>query len=82
MVQFKTIFVILSRGQPMNDYTTQKALFDILNVLHQSRKHWSIGAGWEIAESLEMVIADHTKADLQKANFISLSSNTNVINIF
>jgi hypothetical protein len=73
MVQFKTIFVILSGGQPMSDYTAQKALFDSLNVPNQPRKHWSLGDGWEIAEGLEMVVADRTKADLQNARFISLS---------
>jgi hypothetical protein len=57
----------------MSDYTAQKALFDVLNVPNQPRKHWSIGAGREIAESLEMVIANCTKANLQKANFVSLS---------
>ena len=68
MVQFKTIFVILSGGWPMNNYTTQKALFDSLNDPNQPIKHWSIGTGWEIAEGLEMVVVD-----LQKAKSISLS---------
>jgi hypothetical protein len=65
MVQFKTIFVILSGGRPMNDYTTQISLFDSLNVPNQPRKPRSLGIGWEIAKGLDMVIADHTRADLQ-----------------
>jgi hypothetical protein len=62
-MHFKTIFVILSEWRPMSNYTAQKALFDSLNVSNQPRKHWSIGIGWEIAEGLEMVIADCTRAD-------------------
>ena len=65
IVQFKTIFVILSGGRPMNGYTTQTALFDSLNVPNQPRKHWLLSIGWEIAKGLDMVIADCTKADLQ-----------------
>jgi hypothetical protein len=75
MVQFKTIFVILSEMLPMSYYTTQKALFDSFNVPNQPRKHWSIGTGLEIAKDLEMVIVDRIRTDLQKARFVSLSCN-------
>jgi hypothetical protein len=57
----------------MSDYTAQKALFDVMNVFNQPRKHWSIGVGWKITESLEMVIGDRTRVNLQKANLVSLS---------
>jgi hypothetical protein len=50
----------------MSDYTAQKALFDVMNVFNQPRKHWSIGVGWKITESLEMVIGDRTRVNLQK----------------
>jgi hypothetical protein len=42
-------------------------------VPNQPKKHWLIGVGWKIAKSLEMVIVDRTRVDLQKANFIHLS---------
>jgi hypothetical protein len=66
MVQFKTIFVILSGRRSMSDYTAQKALFDSLNVPNQPRKHWLLGVGWEIAKGLEVVIANRTRANLQR----------------
>jgi hypothetical protein len=73
MVQFKIVFVIFLRGRPMSDYIAQKALFNSLNVLNQPRKHWSLSIGWKIAKSLEMVIINHIRDDLQKASFVSLS---------
>jgi hypothetical protein len=45
MVQFRTMFHLLTLGHPMRDYTTCQDLYNALNVPHQPRKHWSEPVG-------------------------------------
>jgi hypothetical protein len=73
MVQFRTMFHLLTLGRPMCNYTACQDLYNALNVLHQPRKHWSEPAGWEIAHVLVHVVCDKIKEALAKANYIAIS---------
>jgi hypothetical protein len=73
MVQFRTMFHLLTLGRPMHDYTTCQDLYNALNVPHQPRKHWFEQVGWEIVHALALVVCDKIKEALAKANYIAIS---------
>ena len=73
MVQFCTMFYLLTLSHPMRDYTTCQDLYNTLNVPHQPRKHWSELVGWEIAHALAHVVYYKIKEALTKANYIAIS---------
>jgi hypothetical protein len=75
LVQMKLLLHLLMQGRPMTDYVSAEKLFADLNVPHMPRKHWSEGAGWQMADAMARVVSDKTRADLAKANYISASAD-------
>ena len=73
MVQFCTMFHLLTLGQPMRDYIASQDLYNALNMLHQPCKHWSEPAGREIVHALVHVISSKIKEALTKAKYIAIS---------
>lgn len=52
----------------MTDYISAEKLFADLNVPHMPRKHWSEGAGWQMADAMARVVSDRTWAGWQMAD--------------
>jgi hypothetical protein len=46
-----------------------------LQVFDCPKRHWSMGASWEMADSIAHVIYDHTKAVVGEAKVFSLLAN-------
>jgi hypothetical protein len=52
LVQFQIVFWLLEHGRPMNDYEAIQELMAQLEVSECPQCHWSVGAGWEMAEAI------------------------------
>jgi hypothetical protein len=75
LVQFRLLFWILSQGRPMSDFEDSRELFQQLQVPDCPRKHWSAFAGWDMAESMSVVLANHTKKVISQARFFAISAD-------
>ena len=73
VLQFSTLFDCMSRGRPMNEYTTKPALLRFNNTPRIPSKHWSENSGWGMAEVLADVIVEHQKEVAAKSAFVSTS---------
>lgn len=51
----------------MTDYVSVEKLFVDLNMPH---KHWSEGAGWQMADTMARIVNDRTWADLATTKYI------------
>ena len=59
LVQFRLLFWILSQGRPMSDYEVCRDLFQQIQVPDCPKKHWSIIAGRDMADSMGAILANH-----------------------
>jgi hypothetical protein len=73
LVQFRLLFWILSQGHPMSDFEASRELFLQLSVPNCPKKHWSASSGWEMADSMSIILVDHTKKILAEAWFYAIS---------
>ena len=46
-----------------------------LLVLHYPRKHWSTSFGWNLAISMAVILANHTKKIFFEAKFYAISTD-------
>jgi hypothetical protein len=46
-----------------------RELLDVLTVPHFPKKHWTASSGWEMADHLAKVLADHIKNGIGAAAF-------------
>lgn len=72
-IQFATILHLLHEGRPMLEYTALQPLFTFLGVPKLPKKHWSDGAGWELAECLFAQVQLKSKVIMEKSRFFSIS---------
>lgn len=49
IVQFVFIVYLLNHGCPMTNVFVMKKLYVQMDVFNNPKKHWSNGAGWEMA---------------------------------
>jgi hypothetical protein len=75
LVQFRLLFWILSQGRPMSDFEASRELLLQLSVPYCPKKHWSPSSGWEMADSMSVILADHTKKILAEARFYAISAD-------
>jgi hypothetical protein len=57
----------------MMEYAALHPLFSFLGVPKMPKKHWSDGAGWELADCLYYQIQAKTKLVMQAARFFSIT---------
>ena len=57
----------------MLEYPALKLLFTFLGVPTIARRHWSNGAGWELADCLYWQVQMKTKEVMETARFSSIS---------
>jgi hypothetical protein len=72
LVQFTSIFSLLSKGKPMIDYEDFKPLFEFLKLRSIPKKHWTNGVGWEMSEHIKNEVKKASKTIIQNAKFVSL----------
>ena len=65
----------MAHSRALVQYKKIQDLFDLLQVLDFSKKHWSVPIAWEMADHLGMALADHTKQVILKVYFFSLSAD-------
>jgi hypothetical protein len=75
LVQFRLLFWILSQGRPMSDYEACRDLFQQIQVPNCPKKHWSTVAGWDMADSMGVVLANHTKKIISQARYFAISAD-------
>jgi hypothetical protein len=75
LVQFRLLFWILSQGRPMFDYEACRDLFQQKQVPDCPKKHWSTVAGWDMADSMGAVLANHTKKIISQARYFAISAD-------
>jgi len=73
VVQLSTIFSIMMRGRPMNDYPEYKKLLSFHEVPNFPNSHWSVSSGWEWATYMSEVIKEDLREIVNRSQFISLS---------
>jgi hypothetical protein len=66
LVQFRIIFWLLTHGRPMNNYEAVQELMAQLGVPECPQRHWSVGAGWEMADSIVHVLGEYTKTVMDR----------------
>ena len=71
--QLSTIFSIMMRGWPMNDYPEYKELLSFHGVPNFPNSHWSISSGWEWATYMSEVIKEDLSEIVNLSNYICLS---------
>jgi hypothetical protein len=59
----------------MSDFKASQELFLQLSVPNYPKKHWSASSGWEMADSMSVILADHTKKIPAKARFYAISAD-------
>ena len=74
-MQFCAVLWLLMQGRALAQYESMRELLELLGVLDFPRKYWNVMVGWEMADHLAIVLADHTKQVISKARFFSLSSD-------
>jgi hypothetical protein len=75
LVQFRIVFWLLAHGRPMNDYEAVQELMVQLEVPECPQRHWSVGAGWEMADAIAHVLGEHTKSVMREAHYFLLSAD-------
>jgi hypothetical protein len=75
LVQFHLVYWILSQSHPMTDFEAFRELFVQLAVPMCPKKHWSASSGWDMADSMAAILANHTKKILAEARFYAISAN-------
>lgn len=71
--QFATVLHILQEGRPMLEYQALQPLFTFLGVPKMPKRHWSDGAGWELAECLYHQVQLKMQATLKGARYFSIT---------
>jgi hypothetical protein len=59
----------------MTNFEDYRELFVQLLVPHYPRKHWSISFGWDLAISMAVILANHTKKIFYEARFYAISTD-------
>jgi len=72
-VQLRTVFHTLSHGRPMVAYEQQRELNEENGLPNLAAMHWSDNAGWDIAESLDLVVQSKAVEFILNARFLSFS---------
>ncbi len=75
IVQFATIFHLLSHGHLMFKYEAFKELFSILKVKNSLKKYWTNGSGWGMVKAMHDVVFRSIRANVQVANYFFLSAD-------
>ena len=75
VVQFSTLFHVLSSGRPMCDYERQQHLLRHVKVKRVPKRHWSKTSGSEMSEYLHASVMSALKVIVQSARFVSISAD-------
>jgi hypothetical protein len=59
----------------MTDFEAFRELFVQLAVPMCPKKHWSASSGWDMADSMAAILANHTKKILAEARFYAISTD-------
>jgi hypothetical protein len=66
---------MLRNGRLMSEFEEFQKFFEQLQVPDCPRRHWSMGAEWEMTESIAHVICEHTKVVVGEAKVFNLSAD-------
>ena len=72
-VQLATLFQVITDGRPMSEFSSKLGLYELLGVPDLPRVHWSIGAGWLMAEHMWDFVLVRFKEMILAANYIALT---------
>jgi hypothetical protein len=71
--QMGVIFHLLSTGRPMVDYSGIRPMLQFLGVPKLTKRHWSDGAGWMLADCMFRQVEAKALETVRASRFISLS---------